>query len=141
MTLNALPPQGDCYDWMELLKLSEQLGKLTSQLSQHSLIISTVERLTTSKVSLWFSFDAFHLPGSDVTEYYFPPDNELVNRALKLRKTIRVESKAEVHGSSPYILGIPLLTENEIIGVMQVERSTEHPFTENDFIFGQQGNA
>jgi sigma-B regulation protein RsbU (phosphoserine phosphatase) len=120
--------------WKELPWLSEQLISRPSVTDQHELIIVTVNRLTGGSANLWHAQTAYHLPGIDNLDFTASPISDAIKQVIETKKTYRLEAPIE---KSPgwQIVAVPLITQDSLAGVLQVERASEHPFNQDEIDF------
>ncbi len=118
--------------WKELPWLSEQLISRPSIANQWDLIITTVTRLTGGTTTLWLSQAAFYLPGIDDFEIASPPITDAINRVIETKRTYRIGTETDKSTPGWFCVAVPLIARDAIIGVLQVERLPEHPFSQDE---------
>ena len=122
----------DCNIWLDLLKLSEQLSAQNSLLEQRDLILSAVERLIGGHAALWLSHAAFHLPGMTSSPELFNPTDPFINQVIETQRYLQKET---LTGPAHNLVGVPLIVQKELIGVLTVERMGESLFSEDEVHF------
>ena len=119
--------------WRQLLDLGGQLMAQPTILGQRELIVQTAERLLGGQAELWLA----ELPRGlhDSAESATVPAellSEAMRRALETRQTVRT---GEVGSSRVSALAVPLVAQDTVLGVLQVERPDGPPFSEAEAQF------
>jgi len=96
------------------------------------LIIVTVTRLTGGSANLWLSHAAFHLPGMDDFEITSFPIIDAINHVIETKRTYRIGTETEKSTRSWHLVAVPLIAQDTLVGVLQVERSSEHLFNQDE---------
>lgn len=119
--------------WRQLLDLGGQLMAQPTILGQRELIVQTAERLLGGQAELWLAEPPRGL--HDLAESTAVPaelPSEAMRRALETCQTVRT---GEVGSSLASALAIPLVAQDTVLGVLQVERPDGPPFSEAEAQF------
>ncbi len=120
------PQPTDGVGWRQLLELSEQLMAAPTLAAQCDLIIATAARLLQCTAKLWLAEDFQRLPSLvELPSFPAVPPSELMRLAFETRQLAHTE--ADRRQRQPSILAVPLLFNNDPLGVLHVERQ-EGPF-------------
>jgi serine phosphatase RsbU (regulator of sigma subunit)/putative methionine-R-sulfoxide reductase with GAF domain len=126
--MSAATRSPEASDWRALAGLGEQLVSTTSLADQRDRIINMTRRLVAGDVDVWLHENLFRLPDWNGAPI-FPPEPELegMREAFHSRKpVVRKYSKGrKLRGSCA---AIPLEDQGFILGVLQVNRSSESEF-------------
>ena len=130
-------------EWKQLLRLGEQLIEKATPAEQCDLIAETVEQMLSARVQMWLSGLSYPLPGISVVDEDPHPDSALpatdnpltplAQQALDGR-SIRFDPPAGSDGLLPDVEGpraaaVPLAVNENLLGVVQVERPEGPGFT------------
>lgn len=118
--------------YLDLFDLGERILASTTFAAQRDLILETAARLVPGEAHLWLDETAFRLP--DWVESIFPPEppEAWMRLAFTRKKTVRRQTE------SARVIAIPFHHEEMGLGVIQIQRSLNEPFTrrERDFLEG-----
>ena len=131
-------------EWRQLLSLGEQLLEQPHASAQCNLIAVTVEKMLNCNASIWLARPYYPLPGEpEVSVIPDTPAPELVQQTLRSRqKMCQVSRSSQIsvcdEGASPTLITLPIITLNNLLGVLQAERPPGSPFDnkEVDFLEG-----
>ncbi len=119
--------------WRQLLDLGGQLMAQPTILGQRELIVQTAERLLGGRADLWLAEPPRGL--RDLAESTAVPaelPSEAMRRALETCQAVRT---GEVGSSLASALAVPLVAQDTVLGVLQVERPDGPPFSEAEAQF------
>jgi GAF domain-containing protein len=141
--MDPLRPASDP-EWRQLLSLGEQLLEQPHASAQCNLIAVTVEKMLKCSASIWLARPYYPLPGEpEVRVIPDTPAPEVVQQTLRSRRKmcqVNRGSQTSVcdEGASPTFVTLPILTLDNLLGVLQAERPPESPFDnkEVDFLEG-----
>ena len=113
--------------WQEIIRLGERLLESASLVEQHDQIVATVRSLLGDNVTLWLDEHLSRTPGHE-PEGFFPPapESQVSLSALAEAKTIHQ------HVEKCCTVAVPMLSQNMLLGVLQVDRLQGPPFKENE---------
>jgi sigma-B regulation protein RsbU (phosphoserine phosphatase) len=113
----------------QLLKLGEQLMAAPTLAARCDLIVAILGRLLEGRADLWLD-KAFHrLPGLRALPSFPPlPASELMRSALDARRVVRGEELPAQ--APPWVVAAPLLVNENLLGVVQVDRQQGAPFSD-----------
>ncbi|GAB4537391.1 MAG: hypothetical protein Kow0063_24110 [Anaerolineae bacterium] len=116
------PQPADRVGWRQLLQLGEQLMAAPTLADQIGMIYDAAAHLFTGQVDLWLA-DVFRRLSSLETLCDSPttPPSELMRSAAEARRVFPAEEEVE-SGARPLALAAPLLVNEVLLGVLQVER-------------------
>ena len=109
-------------DWKRLLRLGEQLLKRVNAASQCQLLSQTLFNWTHGKVQVWLLEPFFPLPGEPGTPILpHGKSTRTIDLAIKTHH-LQVSIRSKKTGSLPTgtSLAIPLVTENEVFGIIHL---------------------
>lgn len=125
------PQPADWVGWRQLLKLGQQLMAAPAVATQCDLIVATAAHLLKGQADLWLA-EAFHqLPGLEaLPALRVAPPSELMRSVLETRQI----SHRKVENGEVYLpaLAVPLLVNEVLLGVLQVERAQAGPFSQSE---------
>lgn len=106
--------------------MGAQLLDLNGLAEQHDLITKVMQELCGGKNELWINDVLFKLPGR---QYQSINNAELISPEMDqvLRTGALVQTSGQEH-----CLAIPAISQETIFGILQVRRSLEFPFNENE---------
>jgi phosphoserine phosphatase RsbU/P len=111
--------------WKHFLALGEELLEQPNSYSLCKKFSQTVEKELACISKLWLARPFYPLPGeSEVETLPNPSAPEIVKQALLESKTISNSTNNE--------LALPVITQNETLGILYVSRPLENPLCEND---------
>ena len=112
--------------WQQFLKLGEQIVSQNSITAQKDLVIATAQRLVGGKVYLWLENSAYPLPGQTENLTLVPPTGTLSKKALTTRQP-QFEPDAVPGSSVVFSAAYPLISQDTLLGILEVKRSPDHP--------------
>jgi GAF domain-containing protein len=125
--LTDWPQPADWVGWRQLLKLGEQLMAAPAVATQYDLVVAAAAHLLQGQVDLWLAKAFHHLPGlKELPAFPAAPQSELMRSALDTRRVSYHETTAREPRSSS--VAVPLLVNDALLGVLQVERPQGDPF-------------
>jgi len=108
-----LPPS-ECTKWRRLIELGRLLMAQSSLADQRAIILESVAQLVEGRATLWLSESLHPLVDEDTLSPAPDEPTDLMRRARQSRQT--------AHGAMA--AAVPLLTDEAVLGALQVERST-----------------
>jgi phosphoserine phosphatase RsbU/P len=129
-------------DWRQFFSLISGLLDQPDTISQCHLITETIEQKLSTRANLWLNEPFYPLPGE-------PPVQTLKSTpAPEIVKTAAAERKIQIltptsNETIPYGVAIPLITQNNMLGILLVERAANQGFApwEIDFLEGLSAHA
>lgn len=136
-------------EWKLYLELGEQLLDQPSVEMQCSFITKTIKNILEAEAQVWLSQPYFPLPGSHGKN--FLPDAK-VTKLVKMtfeQQLINFDQGdnspyiGQNSKSKPYHLALPLISQDNMLGILEVKRNQSHPFEEKeiDFLEGLSAHA
>ena len=123
-------------EWKQLLELEEQLANQPSPPAQRDLIIATIGQMLHAKARAWLVSFVYPLPGIPTIETLpDAPATPLAHQAMLENKMQCEPPPAEGEARSaggPLSVAVPLSVRNDVLGVVQVDRPADNPFSERD---------
>jgi sigma-B regulation protein RsbU (phosphoserine phosphatase) len=115
------------FDWKRLLRLAEELVNQESVSAQKELVITSTRMLFGGEVYLWLAETAYPLPGQNDQNLITPITDDMVQRVFDTRQEQYLPDQLpEIPGI--YALAVPLVSQNTLLGVLQIIRSPENVF-------------
>jgi sigma-B regulation protein RsbU (phosphoserine phosphatase) len=112
--------------WKQVIDLGAQLLDLNGLAEQRDLIIKVMQEIWGGKNELWINDALFKLPG---TQYQSINNAELI--LPEMDQVMRTGALVQTSGQE-HCLATPAISQETIFGVLQVRRSLESPFSENE---------
>ncbi len=104
----------ECTNWRRLVELGRRLMAQSSLADQRAIILESVAQLVEGRATLWLSESLHPLVDEDTPSPAPDEPTDLMRRARQSRQT--------AHGAMA--VAVPLLTDEAVLGALQVERST-----------------
>ena len=122
----------------ELVKLAKQLLLQPDLGSQLDVIISTYERLFSCNARLWLadSYLTMIMDGSlGKIDLYLNKQTELMMQASKDKQIIPNKLPISISNDLPLFIAIPLMINDDVLGVIQLERNNTSGFNSQEIEF------
>jgi len=136
-------------DWKQYLRFGELLLDQPSVDQQSNFIQETLKNLLGAEATIWLSEPYFPLPGDQ--EKPILPDahvSDIVRKTFNQQLTnfdqgINIPFIGRNNASKPAHLAIPLISQDNMLGVLEVKRTDKRPFVqyEIDFLEGFSSHA
>ena len=125
------PQPADWVGWRQLLKLGEQLMAASSVAAQVELILETAACLFRGQCDLWLADVFYRLPWlEELPTFSALPPSELMRSAVETRR-VTASDTADAE-TPPLIVAAPLMVNDALLGVLQVERPDGPAFSESE---------
>jgi sigma-B regulation protein RsbU (phosphoserine phosphatase) len=130
-------------EWNQYIRLGEQLLRLPNAAAQCTFIIETIQRRIPSRAEVWLAQPFYPLPGEPALAT-LPDDNapSLVQRAMNNQRWCCMNADKQEHSAycepgCPLAVAIPMITQDNLLGVLYVYRTTfeAEPFNSQDLNF------
>jgi len=141
--LSPTPELQTIPEWKQYLRLGERLLDQPSVAKQCSLIQETIKNLLGAETNIWLSEPYFPLPGdeekpilphavvSDLVRNTFDQQINLFNQGENSPYVGYNNSKKPSH------VAIPLISQDNMLGILEVKRTNRHSFDEKEMNFLQ----
>ncbi len=139
MTATPSPRRSSEPDWKQFLRLGEQLVQQGTTKSQCLLIEQLTQELLGGSARVWLSRPIYPLPDED-REIESPSHRaspgscptSTSRSQIAVFKWDNLEEQAPDNGNPVWIAAVPFITNQRLLGVLQVEREPATPFDPND---------
>ena len=126
-SIQALDPE-----WKPLLHLGQQLAGQTTPASQCEAIISVIGQVFSARVQVWLASPVFPLPGqAEIETLPSASASPLAHRAFQ-EKQIQITRFSNHPNSRPISIAIPLIANDNLLGIVQAERPEGPPFAKRE---------
>lgn len=128
--MNTPAGENPLISWRQYLWLVEELLNQPDIDSQRALITKELEHHLHCEADIWLAEPYFPLPGEpDIKTLSsgYPP--KIVLQAVK---THTIQNRHEKKPTGKYVLAAPMITRDNLLGVIQVSRSAEKPLTQDE---------
>lgn len=134
--MSPAPRQTIKPDWKEFLRFGEELLAQPAVASQCEWICQWIETKLTASAELWLAKPFYPLPGENNLKT-IPADDTpaIVQECYSKRKTVLdtpLSHSAPHTKELPLKIAVPLVTQNNLLGVLLVWRSSEVPFSKSE---------
>lgn len=136
MTKN--PRSASELDWKQFLRLGEMLLDQPGSAAQCKLIVEYTSQQLEGKAAIWLAEPLYPLPGEPEIQTLPDPSappfvqQSFSNRKICFQSTGNSENSTAEKDAGPPSLALPLIANEYLLGVLQVERPAGHPFTPKD---------
>ncbi|MDX9849412.1 MAG: GAF domain-containing protein [Anaerolineaceae bacterium] len=128
-------------EWKQYLRLGEKLLDQPSVEKQCQLIQETIKNILGAEATIWLSEPYFPLPGDD--EKPILPEahvSEVVRQTfdqqlIHFEQGINTSFVGKNNSAKPTHIAIPLISQDNMLGVLEVQRTSGHPFDQREFNF------
>jgi serine phosphatase RsbU (regulator of sigma subunit)/putative methionine-R-sulfoxide reductase with GAF domain len=133
--LQAIP------EWKQYLRLGERLLDQPSVDKQCSFIQETIKDLLGAEATVWLSEPYFPLPGDqDISILPDAPVSDLVRKTfnqqlINFDQGINVPFIGNNNSTKPTHIAIPLISQDNMLGVLEVKRECSHSFDQHEINF------
>ena len=142
MTATPSPRRSSDPDWKQFIRLGEQLVQQSTTKSQCLLIEQLVQQLLGGNARVWLSHPFYPLPNEDSEELDLLPSApapDLVQRARLEARSLYSNGtsstdKTPDHSHKSWIAAVPIVTNQRLLGVLQVERNPDAPLDSKDIV-------
>lgn len=130
---------GSTFQWRDFLKLGEELLKQPDSLSLQDYLVHYIASRLSCVAAVWLAEPYYPLPGErPVTTIPSSPAPDFVLRVLKRRRAVFCSNGVLLRSpTNPDTLGIPLIAQDDLLGVISVSRESGTPFLEDEVQFLQ----
>lgn len=104
----------------------------SSMLEQHTILVESFTEISNAAVSLWLVKPAYPLPGDTSLNIKNPEKDSLVYRALQTKSPIAWTKSRKINNTVHEKLAIPLIAQNTVLAVVQLERTYDRGFDQNE---------
>ena len=112
--------------WRQLLKLGKQLLAQPAADTQRQLILEAAVQMVGGQASLWLAEPLHRLPGLEKPSSLSPDcPSDLMRQALDSQRMV----PSEVETGAARAVAVPLVAQDMVLGVLEVERTAGLPFT------------
>lgn len=125
-------------EWKQFLHLGEELLKQPNAAAQCTLICNTLQRLLGAEAVVWLTRTNYPLPNEPEVLLLPSPDAPaIVQQVFESHQPIcRAENDEECSPDhSPLSLAFPIITQENLLGVLEVQRKPEAPFNKKEIGF------
>lgn len=125
-------------EWKQFLHLGEELLKQPHTAAQCALIVDTIEHLLGAQTVVWLAEPFYPLPNQPDLRLLPSPDApEMVQQAFTTHLAdIRAEDGSRCSPNhSPRSVALPIITQDFLLGVLEVHRSQGSPFRKEELNF------
>lgn len=118
-------------DWKQYIRLGEQLLSQPNAAAQVALISQTIQQLLGADVRAWLKSPFFPLPGEPAVDLLSQPDVPALAQAAAVNRKVEMERvKNQVRCAV-----FPMVTQDFLLGVLQVSRPEGPPFDKDEITF------
>ncbi len=124
-------------EWKQLIQLGEQLVVQSTPAGQCQILCETVIEMFTVEAQIWLAAGAYLFPGETQRPLpLLPQSPPLAQKAAQERRILGVGPSGKMARplsprSRPVSVAFPLQENGTLIGVLQVKRSVDHPFSKH----------
>jgi sigma-B regulation protein RsbU (phosphoserine phosphatase) len=131
-SLKLLAHSSAAHQWQLFFKAGEQLLSATSMLEQHNILVESFKEIANAEVSLWLLKPAYPLPG-DTSFIVKNPDKDSLAYRAQITKTAAAWTKSrKVSNAAHEKLALPLIAQDTVLAVVQLERTHDRGFDQNE---------
>jgi len=134
----AAPGSAAIPEWKQYLHLGEELLKQPNAAAQCALISDMIERQFGAKAVIWLAEPNYPLPNEP--EVLLLPSKaapKAVQQVFKSHQPICLaeDGKKCSSGRLPRLLALPITTQENLLGVLEVQRDSHQPFQKDEINF------
>ncbi|MGA9399206.1 MAG: GAF domain-containing protein, partial [Anaerolineaceae bacterium] len=120
--LRTLARDSASLQWQHFFSVGEKLLSASNTQEQHEILVESFTELAKAKVTIWLVKPAYPLPGDNSLVIKNPEKDSLAGKALLTCQTNSWSKSRNTSGTYFDKLAIPLIAQETILGVIQLER-------------------
>lgn len=117
-------------EWKQLLKLGELIVASHSPEKQCEIIRTLIGELLSAQAQVWLASPAYPLPGTSPMQTL--PDADATPLAQEAFATGKMQLSPFSPAGGPCSAAAPMVANDSLLGIIQVERPQDEPFNERD---------
>jgi sigma-B regulation protein RsbU (phosphoserine phosphatase) len=131
-SLKLLAHSSASLQWQLFFKAGEQLLSAASMLEQHAILVESYKEIARAEVSLWLLKPAYPLPGDTTLAVKNLEKDSLAYRAEQSKSLVFWSKSRKVNNSVHEKLAIPLIAQDTVLAVVQLERTYDRGFDQSE---------
>jgi sigma-B regulation protein RsbU (phosphoserine phosphatase) len=131
-SLKLLAHSSASLQWQLFFRAGEQLLSATSMLEQHTILVESFKEIARADVDLWLLKPAYPLPGDTTLIVKNPEKDSLAYRAVQSKTPVTWSKSRKPNNPVQEKLAIPLIAQDTVLAVVQLERTYDRGFDESE---------
>ncbi len=131
-SLKLLAHSSASLQWQLFFKVGERLLSAANMLEQYNTLIESFTEISKAETSLWLVKPAYPLPGDNSLSIKNPEKDSLAGRSLLTKSTMAWSKSRKINNTIHEKLVIPLIAQDTVLAVVQLERTHDRGFDESE---------